>query len=634
MPGPDDRKRGFNIEEMENWNVDRTVDYPVMVRGLMGKDSGGTWRYFLVDSSGRLTISVSGSSVGGFTAGSVIFAGATGFLTEDNTNFFWDDTNNRIGIGTNSPTSDFHLKKTLATDVTLNFSVEAVGDAYPTFNLSRSGGSSYTNRTWNFSLSTAGEWLFRDETAGLNRAFFDTNGALNIAQNYTGAADFEVLVLAMDRTNNAASIYGNSTGGGNVSPMIRIGSNSATSLNSLSANDVLIAQKLESLAAVYANTTVNIGKAGTSTGKILISGSTSGTITIQPANAAGTYTLTLPTDDGGAGQFLKTDGSGVLTWDSPAGSGDVVGPSGATDSAVALFDGTTGKLLKDSTIKLVTTVFSPVTNDGVSLGSGLLKWSDLFLASGGIIDFNNGDITITHAANNLLFAGASSGYTFDAKIYPTSNDGAALGDTTHQFSDLFLAEGGVINWDNGDATMTQTGNDITVAGITTFGVGTSTAVTLGSIELGHASDTTISRVSAGVVAIEGVNIETTATTANSKIASVGITIDGGGSAITTGVKGYIEVPYACTINRATLLADQSGSIVVDVWKDTYANYPPTVADTITASAKPTISTATKSQDSTLTGWTTSVAAGDILGFNVDSATTVTRVHLILKVTKT
>lgn len=120
---------------------------------------------------------------------------------------------------------------------------------------------------------------------------------------------------------------------------------------------------------------------------------------------------------------------------------------------------------------------------------------------------------------------------------------------------------------------------------------------------------------------------------NARIQTVGITIDGGGSAITTGVKGYIEVPYACTINQVTLLADQSGSCVIDVWKDTYANYPPTVADTITASAKPTITAATKSQDATLTGWTTSITAGDILGFNVDSASTITRVHLILKVTK-
>ncbi len=118
------------------------------------------------------------------------------------------------------------------------------------------------------------------------------------------------------------------------------------------------------------------------------------------------------------------------------------------------------------------------------------------------------------------------------------------------------------------------------------------------------------------------------------IGTVGITIDGGGSAITTGIKGYVECPFAGTIVQATLLLDQSGSIVIDVWKDTYANYPPTDADSITAAAPPTVSTATKSQDSTLTGWTTTVTAGDIFGFNVDSITTATRATLILKINRT
>ena len=121
---------------------------------------------------------------------------------------------------------------------------------------------------------------------------------------------------------------------------------------------------------------------------------------------------------------------------------------------------------------------------------------------------------------------------------------------------------------------------------------------------------------------------------NVKKSAIEFVIDGGGSAITTGVKGFIEVPYACTITAVRLLADQSGSIVVDVWKDTYANYPPTDADSITASAVPTISTATKSEDATLTGWTTSVSVGDILGFNVDSITTCERVTVVLAVTIT
>jgi hypothetical protein len=123
-----------------------------------------------------------------------------------------------------------------------------------------------------------------------------------------------------------------------------------------------------------------------------------------------------------------------------------------------------------------------------------------------------------------------------------------------------------------------------------------------------------------------------------RLGAVGLIIDGGGSAITTGVKAFVEVPFAGTITAVTVLSTDaavtSGSIVIDLWKDTYANYPPTVADTITASAKPTLASATKSRDTTLTGWTTAIAAGDILGFKVDSASTVTKVLISLTVQAT
>ena len=110
-------------------------------------------------------------------------------------------------------------------------------------------------------------------------------------------------------------------------------------------------------------------------------------------------------------------------------------------------------------------------------------------------------------------------------------------------------------------------------------------------------------------------------------------IDGGGSAITTGVKGDLYIPFICNITEVTLLADQSGSIVIDIWKDTYGNFAPTVADTIVASAKPTIAVGIKSQDNTLTGWNKTIEAGDSLRFNVDSITSVTRLTICLKVTR-
>jgi hypothetical protein len=124
-------------------------------------------------------------------------------------------------------------------------------------------------------------------------------------------------------------------------------------------------------------------------------------------------------------------------------------------------------------------------------------------------------------------------------------------------------------------------------------------------------------------------------TANTQIVSIQYVIDGGGATITTGVKGFLEIPFACTITAARLLADQGGAIVIDIWKDTYANYPPTDADSITSATPPTITaTNTKSEDTTLSSWTTAIAAGSILGFNVDSVTTIQRVTLSLTVTKT
>lgn len=52
--------------------------------------------------SGTITGNVSGSINPGFTEGSILFQGASG-LAQDNSNFFWDDTTNSLGLGTNTP---------------------------------------------------------------------------------------------------------------------------------------------------------------------------------------------------------------------------------------------------------------------------------------------------------------------------------------------------------------------------------------------------------------------------------------------------------------------------------------------------------------------------------------------------
>ncbi|MBI2552797.1 hypothetical protein HYW17_05890 [Candidatus Uhrbacteria bacterium] len=50
-------------------------------------------------------------------------------------------------------------------------------------------------------------------------------------------------------------------------------------------------------------------------------------------------------------------------------------------------------------LQLDGTALSPSTSDGSALGTTSLMWGDLFLASGGVINFDNGDVTLTHAGH-------------------------------------------------------------------------------------------------------------------------------------------------------------------------------------------------------------------------------------------
>lgn len=95
---------------------------------------------------------------------------------------------------------------------------------------------------------------------------------------------------------------------------------------------------------------------------------------------------------------------------------------------------------------------------------------------------------------------------------------------------------------------------------------------------------------------------------------------------------YVRITKSGTINKVTLLTEGGpGACVVDIWKDTYANFPPTNADTICGASKPTISGGIKYEDSTLSGWTTSVTAGDVLVFHLQSVSTFSLIFVQLDI---
>jgi len=121
--------------------------------------------------------------------------------------------------------------------------------------------------------------------------------------------------------------------------------------------------------------------------------------------------------------------------------------------------------------------------------------------------------------------------------------------------------------------------------------------------------------------------------------AIQIVIDGGGSTITTGVKTDLYLPFAFTLQSWVALANQSGAIQVDVWRDSYIAYPPTDADSITGST-PIVIPATNSRATAgagsggMTGWDLTMDAGTTLRFNVDSATSIQRVTIALVYTRT
>ena len=205
-------------------------------------------------------------------------------------------------------------------------------------------------------------------------------------------------------------------------------------------------------------------------------------LSIWVANSANTITSVTP----GAGQSVRIN-AGNTAWEA-----FTPGTAGANTA------------LSNLASVAINTSLLPTSDNAITLGSGTKQWQIGYIGTS--LNFGNGDVVQTYTANKMEWTGATSGYFFDDDLV-TSNAGQNLGvPVTGEWNNLYLLEGGTINWDNGDAVITQTGNDLTVSGITTFGLGTGTAVGLGTIELGHASDTTLSRSAAGIVAVEGVAI--------------------------------------------------------------------------------------------------------------------------------
>lgn len=235
-----------------------------------------------------------------------------------------------------------------------------------------------------------------------------------------------------------------------------------------------------------------------------IAASDSLTYALDSGNALGSTQFIIAID--GANDFTLTGTAATF-----AGTLTSTGTLAATNAAtVGTTLGVTGGFTASSTSALV----GDVTFSG-----------DLLVASGGVINFDSGDVTATHAANTLTFAGASTGYVFDSVITATagtfSTTLGVTGDATFS-GDLLVADNGVINWGTAGVTATHVAasDSLTIALDAANLAGSSTF----KVAIDGADDFTLTATAAtfaGTVTSTGALTSTGAFTASSTSSLVG-----------------------------------------------------------------------------------------------------------------
>lgn len=347
---------------------------------------------------------------------------------------------------------------------------------------------------------------------------------------------------------------------------------------------------------------------------------TSGSITTSnsPGSNASAVTLSGTVHTGGTGTtnfphfFIQpSNASAATTWDTNGtffgintaatflGKVIDIKANGSSTSAMTLTSGG------------VMTTNGGITAQGTVQGTSVVGTNSVNTNSGGQIGWSTRSLMLSPADGIIeLVNNAQTGFTR-----------LDFGGTTSSFPAI-KRNSAALNFrladDSADATVTFTTQSVGDSSTN----GATTAFVASAITNLNASNLTSG------------TIPTARLPTNQTLRQVNFSLDGQGSAIAP-ISGsntwYLaDNNFAGTINSWSLVADKSGSIDIDIWK---ANASvPTSGNSITASAQCSLASSQSVFSGPITGWSSAVSPGDCWGFNLVSASTLTKANLTINIT--
>ena len=274
-----------------------------------------------------------------------------------------------------------------------------------------------------------------------------------------------------------------------------------------------------------------------------------------PNTVASDITFTLPGADGTNGQVLTTNGSGVLSFATISGNLTIADDSSSTTTIslgtdtlkIAGGTGITSSISGDTVTLDIDNTVVTLTDTQTLTNKTLTSPVISTISNSGTLTLPTSTDTLVGRATTDTLTNKSISFTTNTITATSAELATAISDETGSGSLVFATSPTLVTPNLGTpSSLTLTNaTGLPLTGITSS---TSTALGVGTLELGHASDTTLSRSSAGVLAIEGIVVPTI----SSSDTLTNKTIDGSNNTIS-------NIGNSSLVNSTITIADDSST---------------------------------------------------------------------------